>query len=42
MLSDIELLSEILDDPARNVNPIGDERADETDRGQLHRGPSRL
>lgn len=34
---DIQLLSEVRDDPARNVGQIGDERADEADRGQLHR-----
>jgi hypothetical protein len=34
---DIELLGEVLDNPARNVNRIGNERADEADRGQLHR-----
>ena len=32
-----QLLSDVLHDPARNVNRIGDERADEADRGQLHR-----
>ena len=34
---DIQLLGEVLDDPARNVSRIGDECADEADRAQLHR-----
>ena len=34
---DAELLGDVLDDPARNVNRIGDERADEAHRGQLDR-----
>jgi hypothetical protein len=34
---DTELLGDALDDPARHVNRIGNEPADEADRGQLHR-----
>lgn len=34
---DAELLGDVLDDPARDVNRISDERADEADGGQLHR-----